>query len=100
MTKGTVGEDTTTDSPAYKVLEKPPSNWGDFKIQNLSFSLFRAIDRPVTWFRDSVVVPLQAKNKEKWYHRQYKRVPTVDQCEEEDVVCMFEAEQQYLRDKI
>ena len=51
MTKGTVGEDTTTDSPAYKVLEKPPSNWGDFKIQNLSFSLFRAIDRPVTWFR-------------------------------------------------
>ena len=51
------------------------------------------------FFADSVVVPLQAKNKEKWYHRQYKRVPTVDQCEEEDVVCMFEAEQQYLRDK-
>ena len=34
-----------------------------------------------------------------YYHRQYKRVPTVDQCAYGDHVCIFEANEQFLRDR-
>ena len=34
-----------------------------------------------------------------WYHRQYRRVPTVDQCYDYDVVCMYEADEQFARDR-
>jgi len=88
MTKGQAGEDTSSPTPNF-----PPV------LKALPIAIFSAIDGPVTWFRDSVVVPLQAKNTEKWYHRKLNRVPTVDQCDINDPVCIYEAEQQFLRDK-
>jgi len=96
MTKGEVGEDTSIKS-----IPKPDttSKWSDLKFQNVAFAMYRAIDGPVTYLRDKIVVPIQAKNQEKWYHRKFNRVPTVDQCDVDDIVCIYEAEQQFLRDK-
>ena len=34
-----------------------------------------------------------------YYHRQYKRVPTVDECSYGDQVCIYEANEQFMRDR-
>lgn len=34
-----------------------------------------------------------------WYHQKFRRVPTIDECYTDDVVCQFEANFQYKRDK-
>jgi len=56
-----------------------------------------ALDAPVTWFREKIVVPNQKQYP--WYHQTYRRVPTIDQCYTNDEVCKFEADQQFKRDK-
>jgi len=45
------------------------------------------------------VVPIQSRNKLQYYHRHYRRVPTIDECEIDDQLCMFEANDQYRRDR-
>ncbi|PVD37469.1 hypothetical protein C0Q70_00059 [Pomacea canaliculata] len=44
-------------------------------------------------------MPLQSKNKTVYYHRKFPRVKTVDQCEVEDATCIYEAQEQFHRDK-
>ncbi|KAH9365278.1 hypothetical protein HPB48_015844 [Haemaphysalis longicornis] len=34
-----------------------------------------------------------------WYHRKYRRVPTIDECYSDDLMCKFEANEQYKRDR-
>ncbi|KAG8249967.1 mitochondrial respiratory chain complex I assembly [Homalodisca vitripennis] len=34
-----------------------------------------------------------------WYHQKFRRVPTVDQCYDDDPVCKWEAMQQFHRDQ-
>ncbi|OWF48479.1 NADH dehydrogenase [ubiquinone] 1 beta subcomplex subunit 10-like [Mizuhopecten yessoensis] len=34
-----------------------------------------------------------------YYHRRFNRVPTIDECYTDDVMCRFEADQQFKRDK-
>merc|ERR1712080_526946 len=33
-----------------------------------------------------------------WYHRSYARVPTIDECYVDDVICRTEAHEQFRRD--
>ncbi|KAM7352128.1 NADH dehydrogenase (ubiquinone) PDSW subunit [Cochliomyia hominivorax] len=61
-------------------------------------SLHNMLDGPVTWFRESIVEPNQKKYA--WYHQKFRRVPTIDQCYTDDVVCRFEADQQFRRDRM
>ena len=35
-----------------------------------------------------------------WYHQQFRRVPTIDECYTDDVVCIYEADQQFKRDRL
>jgi len=64
-------------------------------------SVFGIVEAPVRIFRGAVVEPIQSRNKDKlfYYHRRYRRVPTIDECEVTDVLCKFEAQEQFRRDK-
>jgi len=35
-----------------------------------------------------------------WYHQQFRRVPTIDQCYTDDRLCIYEANEQFLRDRM
>ncbi|CAO1303387.1 unnamed protein product [Diamesa serratosioi] len=56
------------------------------------------IDGPVSWFRGAVVEP--NRKVYPWYHQKFRRVPTIDQCYTDDAVCIFEANQQFKRDRM
>ena len=60
-------------------------------------SLDSLVFGPVRWFRKTVVEPARGESYP-WYHRQYQRVPSIDECYTEDVVCREEANQQFKRD--
>ncbi|XP_059167384.1 NADH dehydrogenase [ubiquinone] 1 beta subcomplex subunit 10-like [Physella acuta] len=77
-----------------------PQNSGNFKFQNVAMALFKVFDGPVTYVREKVVLPIQSRNQTKYYQRHFNRVPTVDQCDEEDPVCIYEADQQFHRDRM
>ena len=41
---------------------------------------------PVRWFRETIVEPNQGPEYP-YYHRRYRRVPTIDECYLHDYVC-------------
>ena len=55
----------------------------------------RALDTfvfgPVYWLREKVVEPLKGESYP-WYHRRYPRVPSIDECYTDDLVCRWLAE--------
>ncbi|XP_076028785.1 NADH dehydrogenase (ubiquinone) PDSW subunit [Oratosquilla oratoria] len=61
-------------------------------------SLNNVLDTPVTWFRESVVA--RSRQEYPWYHRQFQRVPTIDECYTDDIVCYIEADEQFKRDRM
>jgi len=54
---------------------------------------------PARYFHDKIVAPNQAPEYP-YYHRRYRRVPTIDECHLSDYVCFEEANLQYKRDKM
>ena len=46
---------------------------------------------------ENVVKPNQKQYP--WYHQKFHRVPTIDECYEDDMVCYTEANSQYKRDR-
>ncbi|XP_037959627.1 NADH dehydrogenase [ubiquinone] 1 beta subcomplex subunit 10 [Teleopsis dalmanni] len=71
---------------------------GRSPIERFANAVQSVIYGPVTWFRETIVEPNQQKYP--WYHKQFRRVPTIDECYTDDVVCRFEADQQFRRDRM
>lgn len=73
----------------------------------------RAFDWPATFFRETIVEPINDKFRLPYYHRRLTRVPDIDQCGVMDKVicflstspisfqtCQYEAQEQYRLDKL
>ncbi|CAL7933401.1 unnamed protein product [Xylocopa violacea] len=65
-----------------------------FRFMNKFFYL---LDGPVDYIREKVVLHQQ---KYPWYHRQFRRVPTIAECSAHDQVCIAEAQMQFHRDRM
>ncbi|XP_053693502.1 NADH dehydrogenase [ubiquinone] 1 beta subcomplex subunit 10 [Sabethes cyaneus] len=75
-----------------------PEAQGRNPLERFMNSVESLIEGPVVWFRETVVEP-NRKNYP-WYHQQFRRVPSIDQCYTDDEVCFFEANNQFKRDRM
>ncbi|XP_033630976.1 NADH dehydrogenase [ubiquinone] 1 beta subcomplex subunit 10-like [Asterias rubens] len=62
-------------------------------------AFYYTVDGPVTFIRD-FVEKQQNRHPSYYYHRQFRRVAPVEDCNVDDYVCLFEAEMQYKRDRL
>ncbi|XP_077980567.1 NADH dehydrogenase [ubiquinone] 1 beta subcomplex subunit 10-like [Glandiceps talaboti] len=67
-------------------------------VESVLKIFYYTVDAPVTWFRDKIETQ-QKKRPYYYYHEQFRRVPTVDQCNVNDIACIFEADVQWQRDR-
>lgn len=61
-------------------------------------ALVSTLDVPSTWVRETFVD--KNRSSYNWYHRQFRRVPTIDECYTDDIVCYIEANEQFKRDRM
>merc|ERR1712055_1226317 len=56
------------------------------------------VDTPITWARETISAKENPDHV--WYHRKFRRVPTIDECYTDDIVCYTEANEQFKRDRM
>jgi len=83
------------DDPWYKDPNRARSNAARFA----EWVLETLFDKPVDWVRENISDKFRGP-KYYYYHRQFKRVPTIDQCYIDDFGCFFEADEQHKRDRM
>lgn len=70
-----------------RIPPSPADNW-----------LMRAVIAPGDYIKTNILPKLRGPEYP-YYHRVYKRVPTVDECKADDRICIIEADAQYKRDR-
>lgn len=71
-----------------------PSAW--FRGMSFSDCSFRIL---IHWNAANVVEKYRGPSYP-YYHRKFKKVPTVDECFTDDFVCVYEANEQYKRERL
>ncbi|CAG2217455.1 NADH dehydrogenase [ubiquinone] 1 beta subcomplex subunit 10-like [Mytilus edulis] len=61
-------------------------------------AMYKILDGPTSWVKETFVQPFQKKYP--YYHRRFNRVPTIDQCDVNETACIYEAQEQWKRDKM
>jgi len=56
-------------------------------------------DGPVTWIRKNFVLKFRGPEYP-YYHQRFRRVPSIDQCYTDDAACVWEANEQFKRDRL
>merc|ERR1711909_141657 len=77
-------------------------NWGRMAEPRSPFEAFfgavkSMVDTPITWARETISAKENPDHV--WYHRKFRRVPTIDECYTDDIVCYTEANEQFKRDR-
>jgi len=80
------------EEPSHREIIYPPGGLKQFNNR-----LLRFFDAPVTWFRETIVKPNQKDYP--WYHQQFRRVRDIDDCFTDEHDCIYEANQQFKRDR-
>jgi len=81
-----------------KIDEEIQKDYGPYSTTLGSMEKFaKWLQSPVVWFRETIVLPNRTDYP--WYHRQFRRVPEIDSCYTDDMQCIYEADEQYKRDK-
>jgi len=83
------------DAPPPKKFTQPI--YGRSKIEDYNDIIYNFFTRPVVWFRETIVEP--NRKEYAWYHQRFPRVRDIDDCYTDEVDCIYEADQQYKRDK-
>ncbi|VDO43294.1 unnamed protein product [Brugia timori] len=83
---------------AYWQLRKLESQ-GSYYIRLLYYA-HKAVDVPVTWFREKIIEPMNDRYRSPYYHRKLNRVPGIDDCAVDDLSCFYEANTQFRLDKL
>ena len=73
--------------------EEPPLNHDHPILGSFITTVHDTLNKPVVWFRKNVVEP--RREPYPWYHRKYNRVPTIDECYVDDLMCREEADLQF-----
>eukprot|EP00088_Acartia_fossae_P018184 TRINITY_DN20476_c0_g1_i1.p1 TRINITY_DN20476_c0_g1~~TRINITY_DN20476_c0_g1_i1.p1 ORF type:complete len:190 (-),score=33.72 TRINITY_DN20476_c0_g1_i1:87-656(-) len=79
--------------------EDPPLGHDHPVLGPLVRASYAVAVKPAIWIRKNIVEPNLPSEPEAWYHRRFRRVPTIDECYVDDVVCRTEAQAQFMRDK-
>jgi len=83
--------------------EDPPTRLSEHESNSFyktAVTLSKIVDGPVTLFKEKILDPIREKNKTYYFHRRFRRVPTIDECDVTDITCYYEANEQYKRDKL
>ncbi|XP_067948852.1 NADH dehydrogenase [ubiquinone] 1 beta subcomplex subunit 10-like [Watersipora subatra] len=67
--------------------------------ENLANAFIASMQWPGDKLRD-LTAPFREKNKTVYYHRKLKRVTPIEDCHEDDALCIYEAERQFTRDRM
>ncbi|CAG7819744.1 unnamed protein product [Allacma fusca] len=72
--------------------------YGRSKLEDFNDRVGAFFRRPVVWFRETIVVP--NRKEYAWYHQKFPRVKDIDQCYMDEIDCIYEANEQFKRDKL
>uniref|UniRef100_A0A915KXS2 NADH dehydrogenase [ubiquinone] 1 beta subcomplex subunit 10 n=1 Tax=Romanomermis culicivorax TaxID=13658 RepID=A0A915KXS2_ROMCU len=83
---------------AFWKLTKLEAGENLFKLYR--YYAWRVVDIVPTWVRENIVEPLHDKFRWPYYHYKFPRIPSIDECKVGDEACRYEANFQYMLDRL
>lgn len=81
-------------APKNPNIDPSKLTYGNSFVESIR-SMSKIFDGPATFFKEKVT----KRENYPYYHRKFNRVPEIDECAFGDAVCIYEANEQYIRDR-